>query len=89
MIGGEGQEREMPRPFDGEREFALVPRAGADFAAGANLAAIGEIAAQLIAVLVINNFGFVFAVDADPAGGGRKTASAALAARAPVARTAI
>lgn len=57
----------MTRALDGDRKFALMARAGADFAAWANLAAVGQVAAQLFAVLVINDFIFVFAVDAKAA----------------------
>lgn len=53
----------MARAFDGERQFALMSRASTDFAARANLAAIREIAAHLVGILVINDFVLVFAID--------------------------
>lgn len=53
----------MARAFDGERQFALMSRAGADLAARANLAAIRQIAAHLVGILVINDFVLVFAID--------------------------
>ncbi len=74
MFGRKRQERQLPRALDGERNFALMPRAGADFASRANLAAIGQIAAQLVGVFIINDFVFVFAIDTDPALLRRKTA---------------
>lgn len=74
VFGRKRQEREMPRALDGDCQFALVPGAGADFAAGANLAAVGQVAAQLVAVLVVNDFVFIFAVNTDPALRRRKTA---------------
>ena len=79
------QQGEMPRPFDGERQFALMARAGANLAAWANLAAVGQVAAQLVAVFVINNFVLVFAVNADSARRRRKAAlSAAFSALSAV-----
>jgi len=93
MFGRKRQECELSRAFDGEREFPLMAGAGADFTAGANLAAVGQIAAQLFGVLVINKLVFVFAVNADPAHGWTKAAllaittsvtpAAVIAARAP------
>jgi hypothetical protein len=78
VFGRKGQECEMARAFDGEGDFALMSRAGADFAARANLAAVGQIAAQLVAVFIVNDFVFVFAVDTDPALlGGKPTLSVA------------
>ncbi len=44
----------MPGAFDRQREVALVARTRADFAPGANLAALGQVTPQHVAVLVIN-----------------------------------
>jgi hypothetical protein len=66
VFGRKWQERKMSRAFDCHCQLALVPRTRANFATRANLAAIRQIAAQLIAILVINEFVFVFAVDANP-----------------------
>lgn len=82
----------MTGALDGKCQLALVPGAGADFATGANLAPVRNIAAQLIAVLVINNLVLVFAIDADSAHRGTETAlsvpSTLASAAAIVARTA-
>src|SRR5215470_14795609 len=40
-VGGEGQERDVARPLDGQRELALVLRARAEHAPGQDLAALG------------------------------------------------
>src|SRR4051794_8941182 len=74
MFRRQRQKRKMPRAFDGESEFALMARTGANFATRANLAAIRQVAAQLFRVLVIDKFIFVFAVDTDPAHRWTKTA---------------
>src|SRR5262245_9311476 len=89
MLGRQGQERQMTRPLDRQGEFALMPSASANLAARPNLAAIGEIAAQLFAVFVIDVLVFVFAVDADAPHGRTKAAltiASAVSARATVAR---
>jgi hypothetical protein len=67
VFGRKGQERQLSRAFNRHRQFALMTRARADFATRANLAAVCQVTAQLIAVLVINDFVFVFAIDADAA----------------------
>lgn len=64
----------MPGALDCQGEFALVTRTGADFAAGANLGAVGQIAAELLGIFIVNDFVFVFAVDADAAHWGSKAA---------------
>lgn len=64
-----------------------MSRTCADLAAGANLAAVGQIAAQLFGIFVINELVFVFAIDADPAHG--RTKAALLTVAPPVASPAI
>lgn len=76
----------MARAFDGEREFPLVTGACADFPTRANLAAVGQVTAQLLTVFVINEFVFVFAVNTDPAH--RRTETALLSVPSPIASTA-
>jgi hypothetical protein len=92
VFGREWQERKMPRAFDRQRQLALMARAGADLAAGANLAAIGQVAAELFGIFIVNEFVFVFAVDADAPHGRTKPAllpvTSAVATTAIAARTA-
>jgi len=82
----------MPRAFDGEREFTLMPRTRSDFAAWANLATIRQIATELIGIFVINEFVFVFAVNADSSDRWTKaallTVASAVASAAIITRTA-
>ncbi len=44
----------MPGALDRQRKLALMPRACADFAPGPDLAALGQISAQRIAILVVD-----------------------------------
>jgi hypothetical protein len=74
VFGRKGQERQLSRAFNRHCQFALMTRACADFATWTNLAAIRQVTAQLVAILVINDFVFVFAIDADPALGLGKAA---------------
>lgn len=64
----------MSGALDSECQFALVTRAGADFATGANLGAVRQIAAELFGIFIVDDFVFVFAVDADTAHGRTKAA---------------
>jgi hypothetical protein len=83
------QKCEMTGTFDCQREFALMPCARANFAARANFRAVGQVAAQLVGVFIVNGFVFVFAVNADPAHGWTETALLSVASAIPSAATAI
>src|SRR5580700_3072101 len=63
---GEGQERDVSRPLDGEGHLALVTRAVPADAAGDDLAALADEVLQRLRVLVIDDRGLVRAVLADP-----------------------
>src|SRR5690242_17020019 len=48
------QQRHLARSLDGGRDLHLVPAAGAGDAAAADLALLGDVAAQLVDVLVVD-----------------------------------
>src|SRR5580658_8161138 len=62
---GEGQERDVPRPLDGEGHLALVTRAVPADAAGDDLAALADEVLQRLRVLVVDDRGLIRAVLAD------------------------
>src|SRR4029079_14900060 len=53
-LGDIRQQRHLARPLDGGRHLHLVPAAGAGDAAAADLALLGDVAAQLGDVLVVD-----------------------------------
>lgn len=53
VVCGIGQQRQVPRPFQSDREASLVLGAGAGLAPGVDLPAIGQVAAQGVHVLVV------------------------------------
>lgn len=69
----------MPGALDCQSQFALMTRAGANLATGANLGTVRQIAAELFGIFIVNEFVFVFAVNADTAHGGTETALLSIA----------
>src|SRR5207248_9344928 len=53
-LGDIRQQRHLPRPLDGGRHLHLVPAAGAGDAATADLPLLGDVAPQLVDVLVVD-----------------------------------
>src|SRR5512142_2601267 len=80
---GEGDQREHPRAPDGQRQRALVARAGAADPARHHLAAIGDEALEELRVLVVDRDRGLGAEAADLAAG--RGAAATLATAAIVA----
>src|SRR5262249_33436691 len=64
-VGGEGQERDVARPLDGQRQLALVLRAGPEHAPGQDLAPLGHEAGEQLHVLVVDVVDLVRAELAD------------------------
>src|ERR1700731_91323 len=54
LVGGVGQQRNVPRALERNRETSLVARAGAGHAAGQNLAPLADEAAQTRDLFVID-----------------------------------
>lgn len=67
MNGYIGQQCQVPRPFDGSCQGALVSGAGAGTAARLNLASIRNKVAQFIGVSIIDYFVFIGTKCADTA----------------------
>src|SRR4029453_3468975 len=54
LVRGEGQERDVPRPLDGQGQLALVLGAGAEHPARQDLSPLGYEARQELDVLVVH-----------------------------------
>ncbi len=91
MIGGVWQQGEVASAFDGERQAALVPGAGAGLAARVDLPALRDEAPELARLLVVDVLDLVDAEGADfaPAETSAPAAAATTAAGAARAIVAI
>ena len=65
MDRSEGQKRQVPGPFDGCRQLALMACTHAGLSPGFDLCAVGQVAAQTVQVLVPDGRDVVRAKGAD------------------------
>ena len=70
--GGEGQQRDLARALDRDGQAALMARAGAGLAPRLDLAALGDVAPQLVRLLVVDVLDLVDAESADLAAARRR-----------------
>src|SRR4029077_13321682 len=65
VLGGVGQQGDVPGTLEGDRQLTLVTGAGAGLAARLDLGALGQVAAEAVDLLVVDLRGLVGAERAD------------------------